>query len=237
MEETPAAFPPGPPPIEPPSSPPPEVIPWEQPGRPWAGALIETVRLLVTSPRAAYERVPVRGDVLRPILFALILGWFGLVLSSMWELTLGNAMRGIMPRPPGDAATPPRVLYFAMMLLGPLVAACVLLLSSALMHVALLLVGGARNGFVATLRAASYAQAANVGMILPFCGGLLATVGLVVLEVIGLSVLHRISLGKAILGVLLPAVACCACVATLAAMFGAALMAAFGGMAGLGATP
>lgn len=228
MEETPYAPPPGPPPVVPPS---PEVIPWEDSGRPWPGALVDTVRLLVTAPRRAYERVPVSGDVLRPVLFALALGWLGLIFTALWELTLGTAMRGMMPgADSSDFEGPKRLVYLAMIPLGPLYVAVGLLLGSAILHVALLLVGGARNGYVATLRVLCYAQAASIGLVLPLCGSMVAGLGYIVLEVIGLSVLHRITLGKAILAVLIPSVVCCACLMAGIAMFGAAL---FGGAAGL----
>ena len=227
MEETPYAPPPGPPPVVPPS---PGVIPWEDPGRPWPGALVDTVRLLVTTPRRAYEGVPVSGDVLRPVLFALALGWLGLVFTAMWELTLGSAMRGMMPGGGSDFEGPKRLLYLAMIPLGPLYVAVGLLIGSAILHVALLLVGGAKSGYVATLRVVCYAQAASIGLVLPFCGGMVAGLGYLVLEVIGLSVLHRISPGKAVLAVLIPSALCCACIVAAIAMFGAAL---FGGAAGM----
>lgn len=228
MEETPFAPPPGLPPVDPPS---PEIIPWEDPQRPWPGALVDTVRLLLISPRRAFARVPVRGDVLRPVLFALALGWLGLCFTALWELTLGNALRNMMPGG-SDGATygPPRLFYLAMIPLGPLYVALGILLNSAILHVALLLVGGAKNGYTATLRAVCYTQAANVGLVLPFCGSLLASVAVLVLEVIGISVLHRIPLVKAMIAVLIPAAVCCACIAGIA-LFGAALMG--GGMKGL----
>ena len=232
MDETPAvppydAPPPyePPPPIEPPAGPPPvAVIPWEDHGRPWPGALVETVRLLFTDPRGAFERVPVRADVLRPVLFALVLGWIGVVFAAIWQLTLGDAMRGMLP--PGAAAPDDRQRLFHLLSipLGPLYVACLVLLNSALLHLLLLVLGGARNGYVATLRAVCYAQAAYLGLVLPFCGGFLFWVGVTVLEVIGLSVLHRIPLGKAIAAVIIPLVLCCTCIAIGIIMFGAALM-------------
>jgi len=240
MEETPASYPPGPPTFDPPGAPPPAappaaVIPWEEPGRSWLSAAIETVKLLIASPRAAYERVPVRADVLRPVLFALLLGWIGLLFSAMWELTVGDMIRNMMPQ--SGQPSPPRLVYVIMMMFGPVVVAVGLLVSSALIHLGLMLVGGAKNGFVATLRAISYAQAANIAMVLPFCGSLIASVGLIVLQVIGISVLHRIPIGKAIVAVLIPLVACCACFATIFGIFGAAILAGMGGLPGMDGTP
>ena len=233
---TPPGPPPGPPPFEPPpppSAPPPAVIPWEDPARAWPGALVETVRLLLSQPRRTFERVPVHGDVLRPVLFALALGWFGLVLGALWEMTVGDAMRKMMPATPGNPYAglgPPRAFFLALIPLGPIFVAVGLIINAALVHVGLLLVGGARNGFVATLRAISYSYAPNVGYVLPLCGGFLVSVGLIILMVIGLSTLHRITIGKAIIGLLIPLVVCCGCGIVGAVMFGAAIMSGMKGM-------
>ena len=222
MEETPYPPPPGPPPVEPP---PPAVIPWEDLSRPWTGALVDTVRLLFTRPRAAFERVPMHGDVLRPVLFGLALGWIGLVFSSIYELTFSSMMRNLMPGAQGGFE-PPRLLFLLAIPFGPLVIALGILLNSLFTHGGLLLVSGAKNGYVATLRAVCYAQAANLGLVLPFCGSLLAGVGSFVLVVIGISVLQRISIGRALIAVLIPALACCICIVICFAAFGTAL---FGG--------
>jgi Yip1-like protein len=228
MEETPVDPTSGMPPVEPPPS---AVIPWEDPTRPWPGALVETVRLMITSPRGAFERVPVRGDVLRPVIYALLLGWVGLFFTAVYELTLGSMVRSMMPAGVGQDPAAARFFYIAMIPFGPLYVALGLLLSSAILHVSLLVVGGAKNGYVATLRALCYTQSASIALVLPFCGSLLGSVGIIVLEVIGLSVLHRITIGKALVAVLIPVVVCCVCVSICFALFGAALMAGLKGMA------
>ena len=202
---------PPPPPTEPPPSPP--VIPWEEPGRPWTTALVETVKLLLTRPREAFERMPIAGEVTKPIVFAVVLGWIGVIFNTIWSL----AFKGMMPSSGqyGGYALPSFFL--------PLTAVCApifivvgLLVASAIDHVMLMLVGGARSGFSATLRANCYAQASQVLQLLPFCGGLLAVVASLLLTIQGLATAHRISLGKAALAVLLPAVLCCGCGLVLA---------------------
>jgi hypothetical protein len=74
-----------PPPSEPPA-PPVAVIPWEQPGLPWTTALVETVKLFLSKPRAAFERMPITGDPLRPLVFAILLGWFGAIFNTAWSI-------------------------------------------------------------------------------------------------------------------------------------------------------
>jgi hypothetical protein len=209
----------------------PPVIPWENAERPWPTALMETIALLVTEPRQAFERVPPRGDVLRPVLFAILLGSVGVFFAGVWELTINQAIEGMLPGSIERGAGGQRAAAFAMMLFGPLIVGLGLLVSSAIIHVSLHLVGGARSGFAATLRVLSYCQVGSLALLVPVCGGLLGSVWVLVLEVIGLSVLHRISIGRALLALLIPLVLCCGCAALLFVMFGAALMAGLSGIA------
>ncbi len=218
-------------PPPPPATPAPPVIAWEDPSRPWFTAFVETVREFFTGPRRAFARVPVNGDVLRPLLFAILVGWIGQFFFSMWELTLIDPLRGLMPGNQFGADDEiPRGYWFAVMALAPLFTAMGLVFSSAVVHVFLLLFGGARNGFTATFRALCYVQAGALLLIVPFCGGLFAGAFMLVLEVLGLSTLHRISLGKAAAAVLLPTFLCCACLCVLFLMVGAAAMSALGGI-------
>ena len=220
-----------PPPPAPPGPPAPALIPWEDPSRPWFAALTETVQAFFTGPRRAYERVPVRSDVLRPLLFAILVGWIGQFFFSVWELTLVDPLRALMPgNQIGDAEELPRGYWIAVMALAPLISAVGLIFSSALSHVFLMLFGGARNGFVATFRALCYVQVAALLLAVPFCGGLGAGAFALVLQVIGLSTMHRISLGKAAAAVLVPTFLCCLCVSAVILMVGAAAISALGGL-------
>ncbi len=226
-----------PPPTEPPAPPAPPPIPpgapliaWEDPTRPWFGALVETVQGFFTAPRRTFERVPVRGDVLRPLLFAILVGWIGQFFLSVWELTLVDPLRGMMPGNQFGYDEVPRGYWVAVMALAPLITAIGLVFTSAWSHVFLMLFGGARNGFAATFRALCYVQVAALLLALPFCGGIFGAAFALALQIIGLSTVHRISLGKAAAAVLIPTFLCCACIAAIVLMFSAALMSMLGGV-------
>ncbi|MCK5376802.1 MAG: hypothetical protein KAJ97_06960, partial [Acidobacteria bacterium] len=77
------------------SSPPPPPaalpIPWEDPGR--AGIFdrfVETVRLLATAPAEAFGRMPTSGGIGQPLFFAIVVGWIGIAVYSVWMLLLGG---------------------------------------------------------------------------------------------------------------------------------------------------
>jgi hypothetical protein len=211
-----------PPPIEPPAA---AVIPWEEPGRPWLSGMTETLRLLFTQPRAAFDRMPITGDVMRPFLFAIAIGWVGILFSILW-----NALfQGLMPHGGDYARYGMPAFWMPVFAVGaPLFIVVGTLIGTAIDHLFLMLVGGAKRGLPATLRVLCYAQAPQIFNVLPGCGSMLAAIGCLVLTVIGLSSAHRISTGKSALAVLLPSILCCACIAILGVTVGASLLARLG---------
>ncbi len=226
-EGLPPADPPPPPPAEPPA-----VIPWEDAAKPWTAGLVETIRLLTARPRAAFERVPAGGDVLRPILFAILLGTVGQLFTGLWELTVHQVLFEAFPGTPwGQGLGSSRMQVVVVTLFAPLICALAVLITAVATHLALLLVGGAHSGFAATLRVVSYAQAASLALVLPFCGAWIYLAWSIVLEVIGLATLHRTSLGRATAAVLIPFLVCCGCILTAFALFGAAILAGIQGAA------
>ena len=96
-----------------------------------------------------------------------------------------------------------------MVVLAPLFVIIGVFIAAAILHLMLLMLGGADNGFEATVRVVCYVQTAQLAGIVPFCGGIIALVWTVILYVIGFSTAHRTSQGKALVAVLLPVVLCC----------------------------
>jgi len=214
-----------PPPPDPPAGPAP--IPWEQPGVDIFRAFFQTIRLLLSSPRKAFERVPVTSGIGRPFAFGLIVSLLAVWGDTFWQLVLGDWWKSMIPSEPDrfDFSTASQVAFG---LAAPLWVPVLILISAALQHLFLFLVGGAQGGFSATLRALSYSWAPHMFALVPVCGQFVGLVWGVVLSVIGLSVLHRISLGRAALAVFLPLVLCCGCAALGIALFGAAIFGALG---------
>jgi len=228
-----ASVPPPPPTDE--GIPVPAGLPWETPGRPPVDGFFETLKLFITRPAEAYERMPTRGDLLRPIVYAVIIGWLAVIVSQLYGLAMRGMTWRFMPGMEGmrgmgmSAAATVAVMIFA-----PVIIVFGLFVWSGIVHLMLLILGGANEGFAATFRVMSYAATAQVAQVIPFCGGLIAAVWALVLEIIGIAAAHRISQGKAALAVLLPLVICCACLAAVFALSGAAILSAISGAAAHG---
>jgi hypothetical protein len=232
------AQPPPPPSWEGGSTPPPPGggTPWDRRGQiGFLPALFETTKEVLATPTEFFRRMPVTGGIGGPLLYALILGYFGVVVSAIYDTVFSTVMgdfaswgrRGelerFLPLLEGGGS-----LLFRL-LLGPFMILFFLFLASGIYHLVLLVLGGAQRGFEATFRVVSFSQATSVLMIVPMCGAIVALVYYVVVAIIGLSEAHGTSRGTAAAAVLLPILlVCCCCVVA-----GVAGVGMIGGLAGM----
>lgn len=79
--------------------------------------------------------------------------------------------------------------------------------TSGVLHLCLMLVGGERSGFEATFRVVAYGQASQLWGVLPLVGPLVSAIYALVLYIVGLREVHGIGTGRAAVAVFLPAVA------------------------------
>jgi hypothetical protein len=211
-------------------------IPWEN-GRPagWLTALVETTQQVLGQPTAFYARMPRAGGIGQPVLYALIVGFVGILASAMYQAilkgVLGPSLMGLGGHSPVEQLAPfleGGVGLVVQVAFAPVSVLFSIFLGAGVLHVMLLLLDAAEGGFEATLRVRCYAEAAAVLNILPFCGVLLQVVALIILLVIGLSAVHRTSRGRATAAVLLPAFFVCCCCGAVVLAFASAIVAFVG---------
>ena len=219
-------------------------LPWEERDRlGLIEALIQTVRLLITDPSNAFSRLRPDSDLTSPILFGLILSWAGVLLSQMWQLMFGGLVGSMFEgiEGLGGAFAPPGAIgIIGTLVVWPIVFVVFLFISAGILHLCLMLVGAtadSRSGFEGTLKVVSYSQVAGVASVVPLVGGFLFAIWALILEVIGSSMVHRTTVGRALAGVLIPILVCCVCVIFAAVSFGAMIAAFFASMAGAGGSP
>jgi hypothetical protein len=218
-----------PPPLDgPPPGPPPAPIPWEEPGRPLINAFFDTIRLLYSRCSEAFARMPLNTELLKPIIFAILVGMIGAVAetvyNSIWSVTVwklfpwmddeGSDMFGVFG---GFVA-----LFFM-----PLFIPILLVIASAVTHVMLLLLGAGARGWTATFRVSCYAYASALCQLIPFVGGLAAALVGLIFATHGLAVVHGTSRGRALAAQLLPAAICCGILSLGMLVFGTAILAGF----------
>lgn len=204
-------------------------IPWQERERiGLVSALVETTRSVLMTPSEFYARLPVSGGMGSSILYGVIVGWLGLIAAAFYQ-ALFNTLVGPRSLPFGDRANLGPLLMFTegwgtfliQAVFGGVFIVIGMFIAAGIFHLLLLLLGGARRDFEATLQVVAYSHATSVLMLLPFCGGLIGSVWALVLYIMGLAKVHEIGHGKAAAAVLLPVLLCCCCLVggiTLAVM-------------------
>lgn len=193
---------------------------WEEEGAQWTfGGLTATLRESLFHPSEFFRKMNVTGGLSNPLLYALITGMIGWTAYYFWEIVFHDTFREFLPsqaRTGLDVFAETGLAVKA--LLTPFMVIAGLFIWSGVLHLLLLLIRGAKNGFEATFRVVSYINGASVFLILPLCGGLLCGVWTLVLAVIGLRDAHGTSGGKAAFVVLLPIILCCAFIAVFSVL-------------------
>jgi hypothetical protein len=211
----------------------PSVIPWEDRGLDFFDGLVATVKLLTMNPSEAFRRMPTTGGIGRPLFYAIAIGWVSIAVAVFWNLLFQGMWLPFMESMEDVAGM--GAMYgmtvgwgLLMVVLAPLFVIIGVFIAAAVLHLMLLILGGAEGGFEATVRVVCYTQTAQLAGLIPLCGGFITLVWTVVLYVIGLATAHRTSQGKALVAILLPVVLCCA--------FAVFFTLVVGGLAGLAAS-
>lgn len=204
---------------------------WER-RRSWLDlpALLEMVRAVLIEPGDTFRRMRLTG-LGPPLLFALLTGTLVAVAGLFWNLAF-QSLGVWQSRFALEEYTLSTGLLVAAAVASPLLVILATFVSAGILHLCLMLTGGARNGFEATFRVYAYVYGATVlFQLLPCCGGLIYLVWSIVGQTIGLVEMHRTTTGRALLAVLLPLILCFSCLfLALGLGIGAALMASGSGL-------
>ena len=211
-------------------------IPWEDRNRlGFLNALLATLRLCLSDPTRFFSDLPKRENLGSAIQYLLLLTWLGGLGGLLWSLVFKQSQLAVlrslgMNAPDGSWAPGMEVLFTVVIaVIIPILVLITTFIWTGIVHVFLWILGGAKEGYEATLRVYAYSRGSTALFEwIPFCGGLVALIWSLILQIIGLSRVHEISGGKAALAVLLPLALCCAIVVALVAAFFGAIMALLG---------
>ena len=198
-------------------------LPWEHRAQlGFVKSWFDTVSLLITKPGDAFTMMRAEGGLLDPLLFGLIGGCIGSIISLVFQ--------GLFQSIPGMSAAHnpfdffgwgPWALIIVYAVLMPFLLTLGLFLGGGVLHLCLMMVGGANRSFETTFRVACFtAGSANLFSMIPICGGLIAMVYHIVLQIIGVSRAHQTTTGKAALAVFLPLIVCCAVLILMGILLG-----------------
>jgi hypothetical protein len=154
---------------------------------------IATVQAVVLRPVDFFRGILRQGDLINPLIFALICYEVYAIVGGLLRLV-------------GFGASNQNFVGFLVsIILAPFFAAIGLFIGAGILHLLVILIVGSRNsGFEATFRVAAYSAVTSLVSWIPYIGGLLSLYG-IYLGIVGIREVHNTTTGKAALVVLIPA--------------------------------
>jgi len=186
-------------------------LPWDhRRERGFFNAFIETLVMVLTRPSEAFTAMKREGGFGEPLIYALIGGCAGGVVSFLFSLGFKSVGLFADRHDTFSAMAGMGVGSAAFIILLPLFIIIGLFIGSAVIHVCLMIVGGANQSFETTFRVLAFSQGSTGPLqMIPVCGGVIAGVWALVCNCIGLARAHETDTGRAVLAVLLPVIVCC----------------------------
>ncbi len=198
-------------------------------------AAIKTFRAVLLEPTETFAQMKREGEISSSLTYLLLVGgvgWyifsvyqavflhFGLNIPDFSEVLLQKIMRDVLELKnlPLQATTPDSsqhggwILTFSLLralFIVPINLTLTAFIGSGILHVILILLGGAKQSFKTTFRVVCYSTgSAAVLLIIPALGSSVCFVWRTVVTTIGLAKAHEISIGKAAVAVLVPLFFC-----------------------------
>jgi len=192
------------------------------------GAVVETWKQACLRPAEFFQKVGNSQDLQPALIYGVLMGWIGSIFSMLPSLVFSTAASPLMSgqNAAGEAFTGLSGLA-CVVAVGWLVSLIALFISSGIYHLFLMLYKGANESFNQTLRVVCYAQGPQLLNIIPYLGGLIAGIWMIILTVIGLAAVHRTDQWRALFAILTPVILIVLCACFVFIALGAAL---FGGI-------
>jgi hypothetical protein len=203
-------------------------LPWDdRQQKGFFSAFVETLQMVLTRPGEAFTAMRREGGFGEPLIYAVIGASAGAIVQFLFSLVLHSLGLFADRRDVFGAMAGMGIGSVGFIIFFPLAVIIGLFIGAAIIHLCLMIVGGAKQPFETTFRVLAFSQGSTgVLQMIPICGGLIAGVWGLVVNCIGLARAHETDTGRAVLAILLPLIVCCG--------LGLVLVSMLGGLAALG---
>ncbi len=181
--------------------------------KPLVTAAVGTIRQILANPVETFRAMPTEGGLSKPLKFYVLVSWVSSSIALLYECVALLINPRILAG--GEFKDLPQygvfLLFFGLLLILPAILFVRSYVASGIVHLALMLAGGATKPFETTFRVICYASGAtSVLQVVPICGPWFYLAASLVYSVIGLKEAHRTDLWRPILAVFLILLVCSA---------------------------
>jgi len=191
-------------------------IPWQDRDRYRSAlsAMAETIRAVLFHPADAFSRLRLEGSVWSALGYMLFLGTICTAIAQAMMLAFRVAGAAALGMQWGGLAGQPLsalvIHAAAVVVLMPVVVVINAFIGAAILHLCLIVVGGAHRSFEATFCVLAYSTGSTaVIQLVPLCGMVIGAIWNLVVEIRGIAAAHQTEAWRAALAVFLPMLFCC----------------------------
>jgi hypothetical protein len=197
-------------------------LPWDQrQSRGLFGAFIDTLSMVLTRPAEAFTVMKREGGLGEPLMYGVIGTSVGFIVYWLFLMIMPSAAVFGGQRNPLAHFVGFGFVSVLVIICAPVLVALGIFINAAVLHLCLMIVGGAKQPFETTFRVVCFNNGSTGPLIIiPFCGGIIAGVWGIVLNIIGLARAHETDTGRAVLAVFLPLIFCCGAWFLMVLIFG-----------------
>ena len=197
-------------------------LPWDQRlSLGFVNAFVATLKMVLTDPINAFTAMRREGGFGDPLIYAITGGSFGMVFYFIYNFFFSSLSGLGSHRNPLAHLIGSGIGALFCIIFIPALIAILLFISSAIFHVCLMIVGGAKQPFETTFRVICFASGSTTPLlVVPFCGVFISGIWRLVLYCIGFAQAHETDTGRAVIAVLLPVILCCGGAIVLTMMLG-----------------
>lgn len=173
---------------------------WEGAG--FLSSVLRTIKEVLTNPSPFFRSIPSNRGMTHPLLFAVIVTFFGTTIALLEQYAFATLRGGISGL---EGFDPFQTAFLILYVFSLPVLICIgIFIMSGIFQLCLMLVGDGKGGYEATFTVVCYASGAQVLAIIPFIGSFIVGIYQLVLGTIGFRERHGTTTGKALLAILLP---------------------------------
>lgn len=157
-------------------------------------------------PQAFFSSITPKGNIGRALIFGVFWATVGNFVAGIWSY---KSFKGLFERFGSgvDISTIFGSSFYIGSLIGSIIGNLILIfLATLVIHLCLLIFGGAKQGLEATLKGLAYAQSTYIWSAVPFLGALIVPTWWLVCATIALKNLHKTTTSKALLAILAPVI-------------------------------
>ena len=200
----------------------PRIIPWENLEKSGiVNAFVSTLKKCLFDPHAFFDDLSFSRNSSKAWLYALIVGSIGSIFSFVWTYILFGPLLDLLPWM--DDYSAKSAISVAGLIFTPLIVTVKVFFAALYFHGLLYLTRGNKQNAAATFRIVCYTQSTAIFDLIPVFGSIISPLWSLYLLAVGFNKVHKISMVKAFMIILLPIVFLMVMIAMLALLFGAGI--------------